>query len=93
MNNTNNTLLSSKIIRNKVRGELRTIQIGRSRHTASGKSAPIEIVEGCDFAPKLVGLPYLKTTFRGPGGFTKTLYTYSTLKIIVGAEWNPYNRD
>jgi hypothetical protein len=32
-------------------------------------------------------LPYLKTNFVGSGGFRKVLYTPSTLRIEVGAEW------
>ena len=75
-----------KAIRAAVRGEYRTISIGRSRHTAgAGTGTPIIVVEG-DAAPTLEGLPYLKTNFS-KNGFSKTLYTASTLKIVVGAEW------
>ena len=75
-----------KAIRAAVRGEYRTIAMGRSRHTAgAGSTTPIVVVEG-NIEPTLDGLPYLKTNFSR-GGFSKTLYTPSTLKIVVGAEW------
>jgi len=75
-----------KSIRAAVRGEYRTIARGRSQHTAgAGSCTPIVVVDG-DTDPTLDGLPYLKTNFSRRG-FSKTLYTASTLKIVVGAEW------
>ena len=75
-----------KTIRAAVRGQYRTIARGRSRHSAgAGTGTPIIIIDG-DAEPALEGLPYLKTNFRRRG-FSKTLYTPSTLKIVVGAEW------
>lgn len=63
-----------------------SIQIGRSRNTAGfGTGTPVAVVPG-DAPPKLVGQPYLKTTFRN-GAFRKTLYTPSTLRAEVGVEW------
>jgi len=50
-----------------------------------GTTTPIDIVPG-DAVPELVGQPYLKTNFSR-GGFSKTLYTPSTLRVEVGAEW------
>jgi hypothetical protein len=73
-------------VRRAVRGQTRTIGIGRSVHTAgAGSGTPVEVVDGAG-APRLEGLPYLKTTFRRRG-FSKVLYTYSTLKIVVGRDW------
>ncbi len=84
-------MLEPKIIRNAVRGQRNYISIGRSRNSAGvGTQTPIRILPDSDSAPKLVGQPYLKTNFRR-GGFSKTLYTPSTLAIEVGADWNPYD--
>lgn len=67
-------------------GETRSISIGRSRNRAGfSNSTPIEIVDG-DQPPELVGQPYLMTSFQR-GNFRKTLYTPSTLKVIVGRYW------
>lgn len=66
-------------------GEIRYITIGRSRNRAGvTRSTPVAIIEG-DSAPKLLGKPYLKTQFRN-GAFSKTMYTPSTLMILVGPE-------
>lgn len=65
-----------------------TISIGRSFNVAGfSSSTPIEVVDGSD-PPKLEGSPYLKTNFRR-GSFSKTLYTPSTLRCVVGRDWNP----
>ena len=70
-------------------GQDRTRAIGRSRHTAFVNwQTRVEIVPG-NQAPTLEGLPYLKTNFTGKGGFSKTLYTYSTMRIVVGEGWKP----
>lgn len=58
-----------------------------SRRTSSWNT-PVEIVDGTQ-SPTLAGLGYWKTTFRGPGGFVKTLYTPSTLRVVVGRDWRP----
>ena len=77
----------AKKIRIAVRGQRRNICIGRSHNSASaGSGTPIVIIP-TDASPSLAGLPYLKTNFCGRGGFRKTLYTPSTLRIEVGAEW------
>jgi hypothetical protein len=69
-------------------GQTRYISIGRSSNQAGfSNSTPIEIVDG-DEPPELTGQPYLMTTFRR-GSFSKTLYTPSTLKVIVGRDWRP----
>jgi len=64
------------------------IQIKRSYNCASWRNAPLEVVSGKK-GPKLCGLPYLKTNFNGKGGFRRTLYTDSTMRIEVGANWKP----
>lgn len=70
-----------------LKGQVRYIQIGRSRNFARfSNTTPIEVVDG-DAAPELVGLPCLATTFRR-GGFCKTMYTPSTLHVVVGRDWN-----
>ena len=87
MTTTQLTAAASKAIRSAVRGQTKTISKGWSSHTAgAGTGTPIRLVEG-NQAPQLVGQPYLKTTFSNGRGFTKTLYTPSTLAIIVGADW------
>lgn len=69
-------------------GDARKVHaIGRSRHCAGmGSGTPIDVTPG-DAAPQLVGLPYLKTNFSNGCGFRKTLYTPSTLRVTVGADW------
>lgn len=75
-----------KRIANTLRGQSASIAIGRSRNVAAfSNSTPIEIVDG-NQPPELVGRPFLLTTFRR-GSFSKTLYTPSTLRVIVGREW------
>lgn len=77
---------TTALVRAALAGQTRTIQIGRSRHTAGfSNSTPLAIEEG-DAPPRLIGLPYLKTTFRR-ANFTKTLYTPSTLHATVGIDW------
>jgi hypothetical protein len=79
---------TKKLVRNYVRStnQTKSIAIGMSRNVATvGTSTPIEIIEG-DQPPTLEGRPYLKTQFRN-GGFSKTLYTPSTLKVTVGKLW------
>ena len=69
-------------------GQTRGISIGRSSNRAGfSTSTPIAIVEG-DQPPELTGRPYLMTQFRN-GNFRKTLYTPSTMKVIVGRDWRP----
>lgn len=71
------------------RGEYRTISRGRSRHSAGvTNSTPIRWIEG-DSPPELRGQPYLKTGFNNGRGFSMTLYTPSTLRIVVGKNWKP----
>lgn len=77
-----------KQIASVLKGQSRSIQIGRSYNTASfGSNTPIIELEGND-APKLCGHPYLKTEFKRKG-FSKILYTPSTLHVIVGKDWKP----
>lgn len=71
-----------------LRGQRRSIAIGRSRNSSGfSNCTPIEIING-DSPPELVGQPYLLTTFRR-GSFSKTLYTPSTLHVVVGRDWRP----
>jgi hypothetical protein len=75
-----------KRISDALRGQSASIAIGRSQNVAAfSNSTPIEIVDG-DRPPELVGRPFLLTTFRR-GAFSKTLYTPSTLRVLVGREW------
>lgn len=70
-----------------LRGQRKVIAIGRSRNSAGfGSSTPIEIVDG-DSPPELIGQPYLMTTMENGPNFRKTLYTPSTLRVVVGREW------
>ena len=76
-----------RMIRAAVEGQSRSISIGRSRNTAgAGSGTPIIVIDG-DSPPVLEGQPYLKTNFSNGKGFSKTLYTPSTLQITVGKEW------
>jgi len=77
----------AKAIRAAVRGQRKNICIGRSYNSAGAGSGTPIIVTGAGSAPRLAGLPYLKTNFVGGGGFRKVLYTPSTLRIEVGAQW------
>ena len=82
-------MISSKVVRKFVResGQKQRIQIGYSWNSSgAGTSTPIRWVVG-SAAPQLLGKPYLSTNFRR-GNFSKNLYTYSTLEIVVGSEWN-----
>lgn len=73
-------------VANVLKGQTRSISIGRSKNVSGfSNSTPIEVVEG-DSPPELVGQPYLMTTFRR-GNFSKTLYTPSTLRVVVGRDW------
>ena len=75
--------------RKQLWGVSRRISIGRSSQSAAvGRSTPVTIVEG-NGQPELHGQPYLKTTFSNGRGFSKVLYTPSTMHITVGAEWKP----
>jgi hypothetical protein len=75
-----------KRIADALRGQRVFIVIGRSRNGSGfSNSTPIQIVEG-NQPPELVGRPFLLTTFRR-GSFSKTLYTPSTLRVVVGREW------
>lgn len=47
---------------------------------------PVKWIVG-DAAPVVKGLPYWKTGFSNGRGFSKTLYTPSTLRIVVGIDW------
>lgn len=83
-----------RMARNAVMGEARRISIGRSSHTASVNcSTPVEIIVDSDSAPRVVGRPYLKTQFSNGRGFAITLYTPSTMRVVVGSDWNPYDSD
>lgn len=85
LHNTMKTRFS--VISVALAGQKRTIQIGQSRHTAGYNSGtPVKVIPGSSQPPELVGQPYLKTTFRN-GVFRRTLYTPSTLGVIVGAQW------
>ena len=54
-------------------------------------SIPVKILDG-ESEPTLCGLPHWKTGFSR-NGFSKVLYTPSTLRVEVGLNWNPYNND
>lgn len=76
-----------RAVREFLSGQRQYIGIGRSYNSAGfGTNTPIKTVEGYS-EPKLCGQPYLKTNFVGKGGFSKTLYTPSTLFVEVGADW------
>lgn len=80
-----------RVIAEHIGGETKYISIGRSRNCAGfSNSTPIEFVDG-DAPPELKGKPYLRTNFRR-GSFSKTLYTPSTLHVVVGREWEPIRR-
>ena len=76
------------LIADHLKGQTRFIRIGRSSNRAGFSNAtPVELVEGM-FPPELRGQPYLLTNFRR-GNFRKTLYTPSTLHVVVGRDWPP----
>lgn len=74
--------------RKPVLGFYRVNQIKGSRHGAHiNTSTPVEIVAGSDEAPHVEGLPYLKTGFNNGHGFSITLFTPSTMRVVVGENW------
>ena len=77
-----------KLIANHLGNKKAYISIGRSRNSAGfGTGTPVEVVPDSDEEPHFVGHPYLKTNFQNKGGFSKILYTPSTLKVVVGKKW------
>ncbi len=75
------------IIAAALRGQTRSIFRGRSNNRAGfGSRTPIDLVDGHE-PPRLEGAPHLKTTFRNGPRFTRTLYTPSTLRAVVGRGW------
>lgn len=78
--------LFRQVVCEALQGVTRSIAIGRSSNRSGvGSGTPIDVVSGDD-PPTLQGKPYLSTTFRR-GSFSKTLYTPSTLRVVVGVEW------
>lgn len=74
-------------IKQSLKGQFVTIHKGRSSHSAGfSNSTPVDIVEGNE-KPRFVGLPFLKTNFKSGNGFSKVLYTPSTLRVVVGSDW------
>jgi len=49
-------------------------------------STPVVVIPSSAHPPTLKGLPYWKTTMRN-GTFSRTLYTPSTMRIVVGENW------
>lgn len=77
-----------------LRGKGAYVYAGRGRTDNKGRihaSIPVWIEDG-DHEPSLHGLPYWKTRFQR-AGFSKVLYTPSTLRVEVGRDWNPYDDD
>lgn len=81
------TRTARRAIREALKGKTKFISIGRSHNSAGfGSRTPIEVIDG-NQSPELKGEPYLKTQFSNGRGFSKTLYTPSTLHVTVGREW------
>lgn len=79
------------VIAQHLNGKTAYISIGRSSNRAGfSNSTPIKFVDG-DAPPELRGKPCLATNFRR-GRFSKTLYTPSTLHVVVGRDWEPIRR-
>lgn len=79
-----------RFARSFLRKEVRMIRKGRKANYAGvTNSTPVRILED-DSPPNLIGHPYLKTNFR-KRGFSKILYTKSTLEIVIGREWYKNN--
>lgn len=86
---TETTIEFRRAVRKACEGQYRNSGRGRTDYGASvTQSTPIEVIVGSDAPPKVVGLGYWKTGFRN-GAFQKTLYTYSTFRIVVGENWKP----
>lgn len=80
--------MKRKDIAEALRGQKVTIAIKRSYNRRGfGTNTPIQYVPGNE-PPKLCGQPFLKTQFNHCG-FHKTLYTPSTMHVIVGKDWKP----
>lgn len=83
------TLARKREVRRPVVGQLVCGGRGRTDHPRYvGWNVPVEEVEGAA-APEVKGLPYWKTNFTAANGFSKTLYTPSTLRVEVGRDWRP----
>lgn len=70
----------------------RRIYAGRGRTDYARRithSTPVVVVPESSAAPEVKGSGYWKTTFRNGPNFARTLYTPSTLRIEVGADWKP----
>ena len=68
------------------------IRGGRGRTDGSAAvtwATPVVIIPDSIQPPTLEGLPYWKTHFSNGAGFSKTLYTPSTMRIEVGENWKP----
>lgn len=65
--------------------------IRKSAGEPKNSNLPIEIITGVAAAPRVTGDRYWKTNFTRhyPSGkcFSKTLYTASTRRVIVGEQW------
>lgn len=72
-------------IRSLLVGQRKSGGRGRTDRPTGPARAPIVIVPG-NAKPELKGLPYWKTRFK-TRGFSKVLYTPSTLRIEVGEDW------
>ena len=76
-----------KLFRDLLKNVRKSIRIGRSYNEAGvGTRTPFVVTAGTK-PPTLEGRPFLKTQFRNGAGFSKTLYTASTLRVEVGKDW------
>ena len=73
-----------------------TLTLSQRRTIRTAANSPIqnvriEVVPASQAAPEFVGRPYWKTNFTRhyPSGksFSRTLYTPSTQRVVVGSEW------
>lgn len=78
--------------------EARRAVLGQSRHGGRGRtdrrtsvtwSTPVVIIPDSSQPPSVEGLGYWKTGYDNGRGFRTTLYTPSTFRIEVGANWHP----
>jgi hypothetical protein len=92
-NKHHNTMTTTKVspIKKAARAALLGTHVsgGRGRTdkpAAVTWSTPVVVVPSSAQPPTLKGLPYWKTTMRN-GTFSRTLYTPSTMRIVVGENW------
>lgn len=85
----NTTLEFRRLSRSTVLGTVTHAGRGRTDYPRQVTvSTPVVVTSNSNHPPRVEGYGYWKTTIRN-GSFNKTLYTPSTLCVVVGEKWKP----